>query len=411
MLSSLSSNNVIQYLQEAGLCSTEDGASADSELPQSSKNRNFRVNLSGNRTLLVKQEESPHPSGAPHELFNEWLFSELLQKFPVLGNIPAIASSVQHYDGANAILVREYHLHYQQLGQFYRQKGVYHPRITTEIGSSLAALHRATYNSREYRNMLATSPQGAIRYRFYNPAQGIDAIAPDIFGNIPQSALKFYELYQKYDNLESAIADLSYEWKPSCVTHNDLRLENILVRSGTCDVDSKIVRFIDWEACSWGDPSYDLGTLVAEYLRIWLASVVIDPSLGWEESLDLAMIPLESLYPSLLNLVRSYLSAFPRILEYRRDFILRTLQFAGLVLIRQQQARLLSHRSFNRAGIVTLQLAKTLITQPQPSVKTVFGITEAELTAPLTQLQATPKPENKHNLLPIFYSKTRLRGC
>ena len=46
MLLSLSSHNVIQYLQDAGLCSAEDGASNESELPESSKkNLNLLVTL------------------------------------------------------------------------------------------------------------------------------------------------------------------------------------------------------------------------------------------------------------------------------------------------------------------------------------------------------------------------------
>ncbi len=58
---SLSSQNVIQYLQEADLSSSEDGATADADLPHSSsrKNLNILVTLADNRKLLVKQELSP----------------------------------------------------------------------------------------------------------------------------------------------------------------------------------------------------------------------------------------------------------------------------------------------------------------------------------------------------------------
>ena len=55
MVVSLSSHNVIQYLRSSGLCSSEDGASDDSELPESSKNLNLLV-MADNRKLLVKQE-------------------------------------------------------------------------------------------------------------------------------------------------------------------------------------------------------------------------------------------------------------------------------------------------------------------------------------------------------------------
>ncbi|MEL7245221.1 MAG: aminoglycoside phosphotransferase family protein, partial [Cyanobacteria bacterium J06573_2] len=83
---SLSSQNVIQYLQEAGLSSSEDGATADADLPHSSnpKDINILVTLASNRKLLVKQELAQEFNGIPHEFFNEWLFHQLLESFPVL---------------------------------------------------------------------------------------------------------------------------------------------------------------------------------------------------------------------------------------------------------------------------------------------------------------------------------------
>ncbi len=329
MVLSLSSQNVIQYLQNAGLCSSEDGASSDSELPDGSKNFNLLVNLASNRQLLVKQERSNNHEETPHEFFNEWLFHQLLQQFPVIGNISAIASLVVHFDEENSILVRNYLSDYQELGSFYQKTDIFPDEIATAIGTILAGLHRATFNRREYRDFMATAPQGQFRYHFYNPAQGIESITPEIFGMIPTEALKFYTFSQRYESLESAIADLAYEWKPCCLTHNDLQLDNILVHSRWQQLDNCLVRVIDWEACSWGDPAFDLGTLLASYLEIWLSSLVVDPSLELEESLHLAVTPLEVLQPSILALTRSYLNAFPMILEYHRDFILRVIQFAG----------------------------------------------------------------------------------
>ncbi|MGH2415794.1 MAG: aminoglycoside phosphotransferase family protein, partial [Microcystaceae cyanobacterium] len=99
MVLSLSSQNVIQYLSKAGLCSSEEGANTDSEITQTSqKNFNLLVTLAGNHKLLVKQEQCIDNDGNQQEFFNEWLFHQLLQQFPVLGNISAIASLVVHFD-------------------------------------------------------------------------------------------------------------------------------------------------------------------------------------------------------------------------------------------------------------------------------------------------------------------------
>ncbi|MFH7028842.1 MAG: phosphotransferase family protein [Heteroscytonema crispum UTEX LB 1556] len=411
MVFSLSSHNVIQYLHDAGLCSSEDGASADAELPESSNNCNFLVTLADRRKLLVKQERCNDNDGTPHEFFNEWLFHQLLQQFPVLGNIRAIASIVLHFDEENSILVSKYLTEYLDLASFYQKNNVFESDIATAIGTTLAALHRATFNHKEYRDFMATAPQGQFRYNFYNPAQGVESITPEIFGTVPTDALKFYLLYQHYDSLESAIAELAYEWQPCCLTHNDLKLENILVHSRWDQLDNCLVRMIDWEACSWGDPAYDLGTVLAGYLKIWLDSLVVDPTIELEESMHLAVTPLEIIQPSILALTRAYLNAFPMILEYRSEFILRVVQFVGLALMQQIQESIKYRKYFDNIGICMLKVAKSLLTIPQQSVRTVFGVSESEILEPLPKFEKIPKAEKEQNLVRLYYQKTRLRGC
>ncbi|HYX18790.1 MAG TPA: aminoglycoside phosphotransferase family protein [Nostoc sp.] len=413
MVLSLSSHNVIQYLLEAGLCSSEDDASDKSELPGSSKNNfGLLVTLADNRQLLIKQERNLNNNdGAPRELFQEWLFHQLLQQFPVLGNISAIAPLVVHFDEENSILVRNYLGDYLELATFYHNNDIFPQEIATAIGTTLAGLHRTTYNRREYRDFMATAPQGEFRYGFYNPAQGVESIGPEIFGTVPTDALKFYLLYQQSESLESAIADLAYNWNPCCLTHNDLKLNNILVHSRWEKLDNCLVRLIDWEACSWGDPAFDLGTLLASYLGIWLNSLVVDPTIELEESLHLALTPLESLQPSIIALIRAYLNAFPLILEYCNDFIVRVIQFAGLALIHQIQDMITCQKSFNNAEICMLQVAKSLLTMPQQGVLTIFGISESEILNPVAKIHKLTQPIKEPQLLRLYYEKTRLRGC
>jgi Phosphotransferase enzyme family len=419
MVLSLSSHNVMQYLQDAGLCSSEDGASDQSELPGSSKNNfNLVVTLADNRQLLIKQERNINNyDAAPHELFQEWLFHQLLQQFPVLGNILAMPTAVNyaplvvHFDEENSILVRNYLSEYVELATLYHNNEIFPQEIASAIGTTLARLHRATYNRREYQDFMATAPQGEFRYGFYNPAQGVGSIEPEIFGSVPRDALKFYVLYQEYESLESAIADLAYDWNPCCLTHNDLKLNNILVHSRWEKLDNCLVRLIDWESCSWGDPAYDLGTLLASYLGIWLKSLVVDPTIELEESLHLALTPLEVLQPSIIALVRAYVNAFPMILEYRRDFILRVIQFAGLALIHQIQDTITCWKYFNNADICMLQVAKSLLTMPEQAILTIFGISESEILNSVSKNHEFCNPVKEQQLVRIYYEKTRLRGC
>ncbi|MDZ8077889.1 MAG: aminoglycoside phosphotransferase family protein [Nostoc sp. DcaGUA01] len=418
MVLSLSSHNVIQYLQDADLCNSEGGTADESDLPGSSKkNFNLVVTLADNRKLLLKQERNVNSEGQPHELFKEWLFHQLLQQFPVFGNVAAMPTAVNHaplvvhFDEENSILVRNYQSDYLELGTLYHSNEIFPPEIAYAIGTALAGLHRATFQRREYRDFMAAAPQGEFRYGFYNPAQGIGSISPEIFGTVPTDALKFYVLYQQYESLESAIADLAYDWNPCCLTHNDLKLNNILVHSRWQQLDNCLVRLIDWEACAWGDPAFDLGTLLASYLGIWLKSLVVDPTIELEESLHLALTPLEILQPSIIALMRSYLNAFPMILEYRSNFISRVIQFAGLALIHQIQDLITCRKSFSNADICMLQVAKSLLTMPEQAVLTIFSISQSEIVNPVAKIHKLPQPQKEQQLLRIYYEKTRLRGC
>lgn len=412
MILSLSSQNVIQYLQNAGLCSSEDGILYESELPESGpNNRNLLMNLAGNRKLLVKQKNRINLDNSNHIFFNEWLFYKLLQQFPVLGNMAAISSLLLHFDEENSIIVRSYLSEYVEVGNFYKNNSIFPTEIATSIGTTLANLHCSTFQRREYRDFMATAPQGQFRYNFYNPAQGIGSINQEIFGNIPTEALKFHALYQRYESLESAIADLSYEWKPSCLTHNDLQLNNILIHSRWQKLDNCLVRFIDWEACAWGDPAFDLGTLLASYVNIWLSSLVVDPSLELEESLHLAMIPLEAIQPSILAVLRAYLRAFPMILDYRENFITYVIQFTGLALTHQIQNMIQCRKYFDNSHLCMLEVAKSLLTMPEQAVLTIFGSSETEILQPLGGFYNIAKPAKEKQILRIYSEKTRLRGC
>jgi thiamine kinase-like enzyme len=139
---------------------------------------------------------------------------------------------------------------------------------------------------------------------------------------------------------------------------------------------------IDWERSTWGDPAFDLGTLISSYLQLWLGRLIISSSLSIEESLRLAITPLESLQPSIAALTQAYLQTFPEILEHRPDFIIRIVQFSGLALIQQIQAMIQYQKSFGNTGIAMLQVAKTLLGRPEASIPTVFGTTTGNLINP-----------------------------
>lgn len=384
----LSTQTVSQYLFNIGLCEREDIELIQVEPNKSSKNFNLLVSLPDDRKLFVKQERRQTNGKYAKDFFNEWQFHQLLQQFPnLLSSVYSSVSQIIYFDKFNSIIVYNYLSEYLDLGIFFSNTHIFPSVIATLVGTTLAALHRSTLNCQECREFISRIPSGSSQYQPSNPAQVLGRIGPEIFSSIPADCLKFFALYQRYESLGAAVKNLSTHWHPCCLTHNDLKLNNILIHtkweqllSQGKPLDKGLLRLIDWERCTWGDPAFDLGTLLASYLGIWLSSFIINPAIEMVESLRLAVTPLEVLQPSIIALVRAYLSSFPMILEHRPDFLKRVVQFAGLALINQIWAMLQYQKSFGNTGICMLQVAKSLLCRPEQSVVTVFGLTESELT-------------------------------
>jgi hypothetical protein len=108
---------------------------------------------------------------------------------------------------------------------------------------------------------------------------------------------------------------------------------------------------IDWERSTWGDPAFDLGTLIASYLHIWLNSLISSKAIAIDESLRMATTPLDVLQPSIAAVAIAYFAQFPEVLERRPDFLWRVLQFSGLALIQQILSTIQYRKSFGNTGI------------------------------------------------------------
>ncbi|MEH2117228.1 phosphotransferase family protein [Nostoc sp.] len=379
----LSSENVLDYLLNKKLFFQQQQALSKVEL-KDAKNFNLLVSLQDNRQLLVKQERHDQEGKTAREFLSEWRIHQFFQETPELSHIQLMLSEALHFDAEHSVIIFNYLNDYLDLADFYTKENVFPTEIATSIGTILATIHRATFNCQKYQEFFSqtsddTSIEQALNFNF-----GLERISPEVFGQVPADGLKFFALYQRYDSLGKAIAQLTTKLVPCCLTHNDLKLNNILLNNNWEEVleqsTNSVIRLIDWERGAWGDPAFDLGMLIGSYLQLWLNSLVVSKSIDVEESLRLAMTPLEQLQPSIAALTKTYFANFPEILKHRPDFLRRVVQFSGLAIIQQIQAMLQYQKSFDNTGIYMLQVAKTLLCRPEQSIPTVFGIAETELT-------------------------------
>jgi hypothetical protein len=384
MVFRLATDNVLEYLSGQGLIdSMPDTGVVD---PKSCKNFNLLVQGVGDRPLLVKQEPHDESGQSNGDLAHEWQVHQLLGQEPELSFLKPLLPEPLWFDSERSILVARYLSEYQDLFDYYQTQQRYPTAIAQALGRGLAQIHRATYGNLSYRQQLGDGTGLATPDV---PAE-LKPLVPEDLGRMTTGTLKFYELYQRYDELQRAIAQVKETYVPCCLVHNDLKFNNILLHhQWEQGPQAAIVRFIDWEKWLWGDPAMDLGMLLSGYLKCWLKSLVVSRDIPIQIALQGAAVPLSHVQPSLVACIQAYRSTFPEVMERWPDFLSRVMRFMGIALLESIQARLHYYEPFSNTGIALFQVAKTLLCRPSQAMVTVFGMTEADLLNHLQPLVAS----------------------
>jgi hypothetical protein len=390
MVTILDTHNVFEYLADLQYGNLADRDTSN-VLIIPAKNFNLLITFADGKHLLVKQEMHDDRGQTNQEFQLAWRMNQLVEHFPAFGaKINNFLPKILHFDPDRAILIVEFLTTHIDLNHYYTRENQFPVEIARSIGQLLATLHSQTFDRGEYQQFLhdqfagiedATQPP--TNPQMNNPAseiiQRLARITPIVFRLMPLECLQFFKLYQRFPSLSQAISDLGNSIAPSCLVHNDLKINNILLDLSWESPTSTIIKLIDWERADWGDPAFDLGCMLGSYLEIWLDGLTISNSLSINESLQLTATPLELLQPSLFSLVQSYLESFPAIAIARPDYLDRVVQFAGLSLIQRIEITIDEDRIFGNRGIIMLQVAKQLLCTPQAAMNTLFGSNFAQL--------------------------------
>ncbi|MEB3213802.1 MAG: T3SS effector HopA1 family protein [Leptolyngbyaceae bacterium] len=332
---------------------------------------------------------------------HEWKAHELIQAFPALAWLMPLIPEILHFNRDCAVLVLRYLDEYTDLEEFYTQSRCLEPAIATALGQVLGRIHDATLDQQDYRAFLQEDASDPDDEDIPDFGHDLQTLTPDVFERVSREGLAFYPLYQRDRTLHRAIAQLSELYEPCCLIHNDLKFDNILLHQ---DWQTRLafhhpehgqmlapspLRIIDWEQWSWGDPTHDVGIVIAQFLKLWLKSLSISRDIDIQLALRLASTPLEQVQPSLVAFMRSYIAHAPGILEQFPDFFTRVMQFAGLALLESITTRLHYYEPFGNAGICMFQVAGRLLCYPDAAIHTAFGLTA---------------PQILNDTLPISYS-------
>ncbi|MFE3170618.1 phosphotransferase family protein [Amycolatopsis sp. NPDC059090] len=154
--------------------------------------------------------------------------------------------------------------------------------------------------------------------------------------------LQYDEWIRVVQRLSGHLAELHRKWAPRSLVHFDLRDDNVLFATNG-------LRIIDWEFACVGDPAYDVGYLIAQF--------VLHAVRHWREQDFL-------LPPAVLDRIDVFLTSYLRFSRFDESSATTAVQHAGLVLLQHAGAQLEQFGSLDRVGHLALVLAEALVSNP-----------------------------------------------
>lgn len=348
--------DVARYLLERSLLTP--ATVLDGELAirdASSRNRNYRVEARDGPSLLVKQ---PAAEDGLWTVANEAAVYQRLTAAgsEVASHLPAFVG----YDPQERVLVLELLRDAEDLHSLHLRKGAFPPQPAALVGAALGVLHRST----------ATEPGGPA------PDQAawilsIDRPDARLFREVSEVGLELIRIVQGAEGFSDALAGLRGRWRVGALVHGDVKWDNCL---HDADGGRERVRLIDWESAALGDPAWDIGSALSQYLSFWLFSIPVTGADPPERFPELAVYPLEEMKPALSACWRAYVNARGLDEGSAALELDRAVRFAAARLVQTAYESAQMLVQLESSTVLHLQLALNVLRRPAAAALHLMGL-------------------------------------
>ncbi len=245
--------NLFHYLLYKKFADSEDVVSgAFTVRSLSRRNRNFHVH-SGTREYLVKQAakwDADSRARLEREASVYWQSRTNQSLAPFV----ELAPRSYAWDPPNSILILEYLTEHTEL---YDLADRFSPDLALLAGKAMRKFHHAMQLD-EYRSLFPAELPQALSMHIAREADLADESA---------GRRELVRTVRKFPEFARSLDQLTEEWKPSTVIQGDWKRDNCLIPAGR-----DRIRIVDWEFAAWGDPLWDLATLLQSYWNFWICS-------------------------------------------------------------------------------------------------------------------------------------------
>ena len=366
----LNEAEVIPYLLNRDLITRKCIVEGDvAVLDVSRRNRNFKV-VSPTGCYLLKQAVGPDRF---ETLSHEACFYEILSSQDRQYEFPRYLPKFYSYDAEEHILILEFVQEAETLREQHVRSVRGSARTAEEVAHVLAALHRM-------KDLNMGQDWEAFTQRL--PILFLHEPDLKVFHTISHAGVQLIKTVQRHKRLGELLDQLRVDWRSQSFVHGDVRGDNFLIPIEAVSGRKRSLKIVDFEYACLGDPAWDVGSILAEYLSFWFFSIPIVGGRQPDGLLSHASCPLEKVQPCARRFWRRY--ALSMGLETRKseESLLRAVKYCGARLLHMAFEMTYESRSLAADVIALLQVGLNILLQPEEAAVRLLGIPLAAHRAP-----------------------------
>jgi thiamine kinase-like enzyme len=367
-MSLLTLHDTASYLIEAGLLLPSDVVDHDVRIGDvSRRNRNFTVVASTGVSYFVKQGGD---ALSGRTVQNEAAFYQYARDNSKIFSITKFLPVFRNHDQRRGVMVTEW----LPIAKNYRHPVTERPlgaskHAASMLGTALGTLHCIPYdlefNSPWFREQELVLSHILSILSIHRPSLSVLREASG-------GQLQLVRMVQHLPEFGNRLDELRSKWKAESIIHADLKWDNVLLLKVDDSTSGSSLRIVDWELATVGDPSWDIATVLGEYLSLWVMSV---PEYG-RASIESAAVPLASLQPS----IRSFWHAYSRAASCTASItqrLRRSIEFVPARLLQIVFEHSQAATRLTRNEVLLVQLSLNLTQDADSAVRALLGLGDA----------------------------------
>lgn len=273
----LTAASVVRHLLDRGLLNSEEvverGVRA---VPRSRRHATLLIMIGDGGGFAVKQAV-PEWGAHPGRLDREAAVYRMAATLPALR---AVLPACHQAEERDDLLILELIESGDTLLEHHHREAACRADLAAALGCALGSAHlalpcaqaTATFPGRTPWVLDVLEPGGA-EFAWRTPATA------DVLTTLPHR-----------ERLRESLRWARAQWRQDCVMHGDLKWDNCLLESGSA---GERVKLIDWELADLGDPAWDLGGALQDYVAF--AALSYPDPISRTRSATVGEVPLDRL--------------------------------------------------------------------------------------------------------------------